>query len=78
MDIGLVRTTVGAKVFAAMKGAADGGLHVPHNCKRFPGYEPPEERGAEANFDASALADRIFGSKKIFFLGSNKPYPSNR
>ena len=67
MDIGLVRTTVGAKVFAAMKGAADGGLHVPHNCKRFPGYEPPEERGAEANFDASALADRIFGSKKNFF-----------
>lgn len=61
LDIGLVRTTVGAKVFAAMKGAADGGLHVPHNCKRFPGYEPPEERGAEANFDASALADRIYG-----------------
>ena len=64
MDIGLVRTTVGA----AMKGAADGGLHVPHNCKRFPGYEPPEERGAEANFDASALADRIFGSKKNYFF----------
>jgi len=62
LDIGLVRTTVGAKVFAAMKGAADGGLHVPHNCKRFPGYEAPEERGMDANFDASALADRIFGS----------------
>lgn len=61
LDIGLVRTTVGAKVFAAMKGAADGGLHVPHNCKRFPGYEAPEEKGADANFDASALADRIFG-----------------
>jgi len=61
LDIGLVRTTVGAKVFAAMKGAADGGLHVPHNIKRFPGYEPPEEKGADANFEAEALADRIFG-----------------
>jgi len=61
LDIGLVRTTVGAKVFAAMKGAADGGLHVPHNCKRFPGYEAPEERGADANFDAGALAERILG-----------------
>jgi len=61
LDIGLVRATVGAKVFAAMKGAADGGLHVPHNCKRFPGYEAPEERGAEANFEAEALADRIMG-----------------
>eukprot|EP00400_MALV-I_sp_L67-5_P000268 gene268-49_t len=33
LDIGLVRTTVGAKCFAAMKGAADGGLHVPNNIK---------------------------------------------
>jgi len=68
LDIGLVRTTVGAKVFAAMKGAADGGLHVPHNCKRFPGYEAPEERGMDANFDASALADRIFGSHIVEYM----------
>jgi len=61
LDIGLVRTTVGAKVFAAMKGAADGGLHVPHNCKRFPGYVAPEEKGQEAEFNAEALADRIYG-----------------
>jgi large subunit ribosomal protein L5e len=61
LDIGLVRTTVGAKCFAAMKGAADGGLHIPHNCKRFPGYVPAEEKGMEAEFNAEALADRIFG-----------------
>ena len=61
LDIGLVRTTVGAKVFAAMKGAADGGLHVPHNCKRFPGYSAPEEAGQEAAFEAGVLAGRIHG-----------------
>merc|ERR1712080_501329 len=47
--------------FSAMKGAADGGLHVPHSNKRFPGYRAPEEKGAEAEFDAEALRDRILG-----------------
>jgi large subunit ribosomal protein L5e len=39
LDVGLVRTTTGARVFAAMKGASDGGLYVPHSAKRFPGYD---------------------------------------
>jgi large subunit ribosomal protein L5e len=30
LDVGLARTTTGAKVFAAMKGAVDGGLNIPH------------------------------------------------
>lgn len=30
LDIGLVRTTTGNRVFAALKGATDGGLDVPH------------------------------------------------
>jgi len=37
LDVGLARTTSGAKVFGALKGATDGGLHVPHNDHRFPG-----------------------------------------
>eukprot|EP00126_Sphaerothecum_destruens_P005472 Sdes_comp18797_c0_seq1m9206 len=40
LDVGLVRTSTGARVFAALKGASDGGLDVPHNQKRFPGYDP--------------------------------------
>ena len=32
LDVGLKRTTTGAKVFAAMKGAVDGGLDIPHRC----------------------------------------------
>ncbi len=30
LDVGLVRTTTGNKVFAVLKGAADGGLDIPH------------------------------------------------
>jgi large subunit ribosomal protein L5e len=30
LDIGLARTTTGAKIFGALKGAVDGGLDIPH------------------------------------------------
>jgi len=43
LDVGLARTSTGAKIFAALKGAADGGLHIPHSVKRFPGYD--KEKG---------------------------------
>lgn len=37
LDVGLRRTTTGARVFGALKGACDGGLDIPHTDKRFPG-----------------------------------------
>jgi len=37
LDVGLQRTTTGARIFGAMKGACDGGLNVPHGNRRFPG-----------------------------------------
>jgi large subunit ribosomal protein L5e len=40
LDAGLKRTSTGSKVFAALKGALDGGLDIPHNEKRFVGYDP--------------------------------------
>lgn len=39
LDVGVARTTTGARVFAVMKGAIDGGLFVPHNDKRLAGGE---------------------------------------
>ena len=30
LDIGLARTTTGAKIFGVMKGAVDGGIDIPH------------------------------------------------
>jgi len=56
LDIGLVRATTGAKVFGCLKGAIDGGLKVPHNEKRFPGYDSEAKK-----FDPTGLKKRIFG-----------------
>jgi len=60
LDVGLTRTTTGARIWGALKGAVDGGLHVPHNTKRFPGYKAPEEKGGEGEYDAEAHKERIF------------------
>jgi large subunit ribosomal protein L5e len=58
LDIGLNRTTTGARIFAAMKGAVDGGVNVPHSdsMKQFPGYN--KESG---KFDSRVLRKYIFG-----------------
>ncbi|KAK9380891.1 60S ribosomal protein uL18 [Kockiozyma suomiensis] len=39
LDVGLHRTTTGARIFGVLKGASDGGIYVPHNEKRYPGYD---------------------------------------
>jgi len=43
LDVGLVRTTTGARVFGALKGAVDGGLNIPHSTRRFPGVTKEED-----------------------------------
>jgi len=54
LDVGLRRTTTGAKVFAAMKGAVDGGVNIPHSDSRFPGYK-------DDKFDPKTLRKYIYG-----------------
>jgi large subunit ribosomal protein L5e len=54
LDTGLKATTTGSKVFAVLKGAADGGLYVPHSTKRFPGEVEGEEN--------KVLRNRILGA----------------
>lgn len=56
LDVGIRTTTTGARVFGAMKGASDGGLDIPHNHKRFPGYNRDEKK-----FDPEELKEHIFG-----------------
>jgi len=56
LDVGIKATTTGSRVFAVMKGATDGGLDVPHNERRFPGYD---REGKE--FDAETHKGRIMG-----------------
>ncbi|KAL6062899.1 60S ribosomal protein L5 [Balamuthia mandrillaris] len=38
LDVGLAKTSTGSRIFAALKGAIDGGIDVPHSEKRFAGY----------------------------------------
>ncbi|KAK4489094.1 hypothetical protein RD792_004888 [Penstemon davidsonii] len=38
LDVGLIKTTTGNRVFGALKGALDGGLDIPHSEKRFAGF----------------------------------------
>jgi len=61
LDVGLIRTGPGSRVFGVLKGAVDGGLHIPHSVKKFPGYSEPEERGMDYQYDADAHRERIMG-----------------
>jgi large subunit ribosomal protein L5e len=55
LDVGLSRTTTGARVFGAMKGASDGGIFIPHSENRFPGYDIETKE-----LDAETLRKYIF------------------
>ena len=56
LDVGLARTSTGARVFGAMKGASDGGIFIPHSENRFPGYDMETKE-----LDAETLRKYIFG-----------------
>jgi large subunit ribosomal protein L5e len=67
LDIGLARTTTGAKIFAVMKGVADGGIDVPHSETRFFGYDPESKK-----YDAEAHRGRIFGAHVADYMRTLK------
>jgi large subunit ribosomal protein L5e len=73
LDVGLVRTTTGARIFGVLKGAVDGGLAVPHKPSRFPGFK--KDKG----LDAKKHRERIFGihvanyMKKVAELKKQSP-----
>jgi len=56
LDVGLARTSTGARVFGAMKGASDGGMYIPHSENRFPGFDIETKE-----LDAETLRKYIFG-----------------
>jgi len=56
LDVGLHRTSTGARIFGAMKGASDGGILIPHSESRFPGFDIETEE-----LDAETLRKYIFG-----------------
>jgi len=61
LDVGMQRTCVGHRMWGALKGAVDGGLHIPHTNKKFPGFTPAEERGQDPSYEAEEHKNKIFG-----------------
>lgn len=65
LDVGLKRTSTGSRVFGALKGASDGGIFIPHNEKRFPGFDPESKE-----LDAETLKKYIFGGHVAEYMES--------
>lgn len=64
LDTGLKRTSTGSKVFAVLKGALDGGLDIPHNEKRFVGYDKSSKK-----YDAETMKKYIYGGHVAEYMG---------
>ncbi|KAL1205409.1 Large ribosomal subunit protein uL18z [Cardamine amara subsp. amara] len=71
LDVGLIRTTTGNRVFGALKGALDGGLDIPHSDKRFAGFNKENKQ-----LDAETHRNYIFGghvSNYMKLLSEDEP-----
>jgi large subunit ribosomal protein L5e len=71
MDVGLARTTTGARIFGAMKGCIDGGVAVPHRPNRFPGFNKEKD-----SLDAKVHRDHIFGKHVADYMKEIKEIKS--
>eukprot|EP00703_Trepomonas_sp_PC1_P002786 JAP93820.1 Ribosomal protein L5 [Trepomonas sp. PC1] len=58
LDIGLARSSTGANVFGALKGAVDGGLNIPYSGDRLAAGYYDKKSG---KYNEAALSDRIYG-----------------
>jgi len=69
LDVGLQRTTTGARIFGALKGACDGGLNVPHGIRRFPGTS---QEGEEYKANPEFHRKYIFGGHVAEYMSKLK------
>ncbi|KAK4406184.1 60S ribosomal protein L5 [Sesamum angolense] len=63
LDVGLLRTTTGNRVFGALKGALDGGLDIPHSDKRFAGFSKDSKQ-----LDAEVHRKYIYGGHVASYM----------
>ncbi|XP_027335512.1 60S ribosomal protein L5 isoform X2 [Abrus precatorius] len=63
LDVGLIKTTTGNRVFGALKGALDGGLDIPHSEKRFAGFDKEKKE-----LDAEVHRKYIFGGHVAAYM----------
>ncbi|KAL8215124.1 hypothetical protein R6Q57_004573 [Mikania cordata] len=65
LDVGLVRTTTGNRVFGALKGALDGGLDIPHSEKRFAGFNKDDK-----SLDVDVHRKYIYGGHVCSYMNA--------
>ncbi|KAK4440939.1 60S ribosomal protein L5 [Sesamum alatum] len=65
LDVGLVKTTTGNRVFGALKGALDGGLDIPHSEKRFAGFSKDSKQ-----LDAEVHRKYIYGGHVAAYMNT--------
>ncbi|XP_022966860.1 60S ribosomal protein L5-like [Cucurbita maxima] len=63
LDVGLLKTTTGNRVFGALKGALDGGLDIPHSDKRFAGFSKDSKQ-----LDADVHRKYIYGGHVAAYM----------
>ncbi|GFQ07378.1 60S ribosomal protein l5 [Phtheirospermum japonicum] len=63
LDVGLLRTTTGNRIFGALKGALDGGLDIPHSEKRFAGFSKDSKQ-----LDAEVHRKYIYGGHVASYM----------
>ncbi|XP_047943345.1 60S ribosomal protein L5-like [Salvia hispanica] len=63
LDVGLIKTTTGNRVFGALKGALDGGLDIPHSDKRFAGFSKDNKQ-----LDAEVHRKYIYGGHVASYM----------
>lgn len=69
LDVGITSTTLGARVFAAMKGASDGGIDVPHSVKCLYGYDK-----ASKKYDPKDFTHRVLGEHVMEYMTALKDH----
>jgi len=67
LDVGLVTTTTGHRVFSVLKGAIDGGIRVPYSEKRLFGYDTEAKK-----FEPAEFRKRIFASHVSEYMEAMK------
>ncbi|KAL8055741.1 hypothetical protein ABFX02_04G075400 [Erythranthe guttata] len=65
LDVGLIKTTTGNRVFGALKGALDGGLDIPHSDKRFAGFNKDNKQ-----LDAEVHRKYIYGGHVASYMNT--------
>jgi len=71
-DVGLARTTTGARIFGALKGAVDGGLDVPLKGTRFPGSRIVGADDDDDGTDPETHRKYIFGGHVAEYMSKLK------